>query len=35
MAYYRVYDDSCKPGCIEDDLDRFVVDNLCELIDND
>ena len=35
MAYYHVYDDFYKPGCIKDDLDRFVADHLCELIDND
>ena len=35
MAYYHVYDNFCKPGCIKGDLDRFVVDHLCKSIDDD
>ena len=35
MAYYYVYDNFCKPGYIESDLDKFVIDHLCESIDND
>ena len=28
VIYYHIYDDFCKPGCIEGDLDQFVVDYL-------
>ena len=35
VAYYHVYDDFCKLGDIKGDLDRFIVDYLCELIDDD
>ena len=35
MTYYHVYDDFCKPKCMERDFDRFVVDHFCESIDND
>ena len=34
LMYYRVYDDFCKLGCIEDDLGQFVVDHLHEPINN-
>ena len=34
VTYYHVYNDFCKPGCIEADLDLFIVDHLCESIDN-
>ena len=35
IIYYHVYDDFCKPGYIEGDLDRFVVDHLLEPINHD
>ena len=34
MTYYHIYDGFCKPGYIEVDHDQFVVDHLCELINN-
>ena len=35
VAYYHIYNDFCKPRCIKGNLDQFVVDHLCESIDND
>ena len=35
MIYYSVYDDFWKPGYIDGNLDRFVVDYLFELINDD
>ena len=35
MTYYHIYDNFCKPGCIEGDLDQFVVDYLYKAINND
>ena len=35
VTYYHIYDNFSKPSCIKVDLDLFVVDRLCESIDND
>ena len=35
MTYYHIYYNLCKPGCIDDDHDWFVIDHHCESINND
>ena len=34
VTYYHVYYDLCKPRCIYDNLDQFVVNYFCEPINN-
>ena len=34
MTYFHVYDDFNKSKGIKNDLNRFVMDHFCELIDN-
>ena len=35
VTYYHIYYDFCKPRCIENDLDWFVMDHLCDPINDD
>ena len=34
MTHYHVYYDFCKPKCIKNDLNRFVIDYLCKPIND-
>ena len=35
VMHYHVHYNLCKSGCIDGDLDQFIVDHLCEPINND
>ena len=35
VTHYHIYYNLCKPEYINGDLDRFVIDHLCEPINND